>query len=121
VTQRTLRLRKEQICRIASTLVEEAARGQGMMAHTPPALVIMMQLLVGSTESAGIALLDFAVGPWTVDRSGPLGSAMFPAVVREGFALLDHELVDSIAGLLNWCEVPVPDASIRDAELTDGG
>ena len=114
---KTLRLSRDQIHHVAKAIVEASAMGQKSPVHTPPAFVIMLQLLITSIESGGVLLSDYAVGAWKVEREGPYGSSVYPAVVREDFALLDHELVEGVAGLLNWCDVPIPAASVSTLSL----
>ncbi|HEU4697599.1 MAG TPA: hypothetical protein VFS40_00310 [Gemmatimonadales bacterium] len=77
----------------------------------------LLRRLVVHAQLVGIRLEQYVTGPWTVGTAEPtlwsrFGEIVLPTVERGGFRLPvpDAAEAHSLAGFLNWCDAPEPQA-----------
>ena len=77
----------------------------------------LLRRVVVHAQLVGVRVDKYVPGPWKVGEAEPnllgrLGRIVLPTVERGGFRLLvpDAFEAERLAGFLNWCDVPEPQA-----------
>ncbi|MEP6574635.1 MAG: hypothetical protein ABJD11_18180 [Gemmatimonadota bacterium] len=101
-------LSREHVCTITTALIQHVGDSYSTPHQIPQSAVELFHVLVTQAKSSGIKLEDFARGKWQVETDGTRGSRTRPAVVSDGWAMVDHDLAWDVAALLNWCGAERP-------------
>jgi hypothetical protein len=111
-----MHMHKHDAGRLAREILDTCEPDARGAASVEPVAYKLLHRLVAQSRRVGVALEQYAAGPWHVAVAAPRGIARFVAlplltVERGGFAIgvTDMREALEIVGFLNWCEVPEPE------------